>query len=219
MSRLKPISNAPRAGLVVDGPTTPTDSRVKPSTIESDLNLPVVDSVLSNQSDSKSGESLLKKIAIGSATILGGATLAVLVVAIASGLAQDYARRKRYKAGGGSFWAWLAKIPSLRYPKPVFNRVEHRFNGRNNGTISTNSLYDEISLIPAVSTDSKIVLLDDWGGWFNFTINTGAGDELVLWVDDGNQTFGALGRSGDIVTYRIPQLSQVYDIIYSMERL
>lgn len=166
----------------------------------------------------ESGNPVARVLGTGAAVITATAA-AVLLVLVLSGIVQDYARRKRYRSGGGAFWNWLACVPSLRYPLPALARVGHRSHGNHIGSIGCKELYKQISLVPYVLSSGALFSLDDWGGFTRFHINTGSGDYLVIWIDDGYKTFGAIDADGIEREFRVATLAECVDLMYKTELL
>jgi hypothetical protein len=143
--------------------------------------------------------------------------LAAALVCVASGIAQDYARKKRYKAGSGSFWTMLATIPSFKHPRPFYYKIALTVNGRYVGDENAGDVYKRFCLIPAVKQNSLVYLLDDWGGWLSLYLNKGDGPELVISHDKGNDTILVVNDDLDVVQYELPPQVEVAPLLYVTE--
>jgi len=151
------------------------------------------------------------------AKLVGGLALAAALVCVASGIAQDYARKKRYKAGSGSFWTMLATIPSFKHPRPFFYKIASTVNGRYVGDENAGDVYKRFCLIPAVKRNSLVYLLDDWGGWLSLYLDKGDGPELVISHDRGNDTILVVNDDLDVVQYELPPQSDVASLLFLTE--
>lgn len=153
------------------------------------------------------------------AKVVGSLALAAALVCVASGIAQDYARKKRYKAGSGSFWTFLATIPSFKHPRPFFYKIASFVNGRYIGDENAGAIYKRFCLVPAVKQNSTIHLLDNWGGWLSLYLDKGDGSELVISHDKGNGTIRVLTDDLAVVEYELPPQAEVATLIYTTESL
>lgn len=153
------------------------------------------------------------------AKLVGGLALAAALVCVAAGIAQDFARKRRYKAGSGSFWTFLATVPSFKHPRPFFYKIASFANGRYVGDENSGEVYKRLCLIPAVKQNSTIHLLDEWGGWLSLYLNKGDGSELVISHDNGNQTIRVVTDDLDVVEYELPALAEVAPLLYPTEVL
>lgn len=181
--------------------------------------LPVVNSLSSGSTASGDSESLIKRVITGGAVVVSSAIAATIIIGLLSGVVQDYARRRRYRAGGGAFWGWLATIPSLRHPCPPFALVEHRQNGANSGTIKANVLYKDICLLPTLTSGNGVVLLDDWGGWTRFDLDTGANKYTVTWIDTETDNIGAVSYDGRYTVFSKPSFEDSLKHLYLAEKM
>lgn len=154
-----------------------------------------------------------------SAKIVGGVVLAAALVCVASGLAQEYARKQRYKAGSGKFWTFLATVPSFKHPRPFFYRIASFANGRYVGDENVVDIYKRFCLIPAVKQHSLIHLLDDWGGWMSLYLDKGDGPELVISHDRGNSTIRAISDDLAVVEYELPPQAEVAQLLFTTEMI
>jgi hypothetical protein len=171
-------------------------------------------------SPSPKGTSLEKAVGAVVSTgakLVGGMALAAALVCVASGIAQDYARKKRYKAGSGSFWTMLATIPSFKHPRPFYYKIALTVNGRYVGDENAGDVYKRFCLIPAVKQNSLVYLLDDWGGWLSLYLNKGDGPELVISHDKGNDTILVVNDDLDVVQYELPPQVEVAPLLYVTE--
>lgn len=175
-------------------------------------------SVPSVTTPSPKGTSLEKSVGAvvsAGAKLVSGLALAAALVCIASGIAQDYARKKRYKAGSGSFWTMLATIPSFKHPRPFFYKIASTVNGRYVGDENAGDVYKRFCLIPAVKQNSMVHLLDDWGGWFSLYLNKGDGSELVISHDKGNDTILVVDDDLNVVQYELPPQAEVASLLFT----
>lgn len=154
-----------------------------------------------------------------SVKLIGGVALAAALVCVAAGVAQDYARKRRYKAGSGGFWTFLATVPSFKHPRPFFYKIASFANGRYVGDENSGEVYNRLCLIPAVKQNSTVHLLDDWGGWLSLYLDKGDGSELVISHDNGNQTIRVVTDDLDVVEYELPALSEVAPLLFHTEIL
>ena len=180
---------------------------------------PIVSSVTT---PSPKGTSLEKNVGAVVSTgvkLVGGLALAAALVCVAAGIAQDFARKRRYKAGSGSFWTFLATVPSFKHPRPFFYKIASFANGRYVGDENSGEVYKRLCLIPAVKQNSTVHLLDDWGGWLSLYLNKGDGSELVISHDSGNQTIRVVTDDLDVVEYELPALAEVAPLLYPTEVL
>lgn len=169
--------------------------------------------------EASSSSSVVAKAFKVAAMTVTATIAAAIIAAVLSGLVQDYARRRRYRAGGGAFWNWLACLPSLRYPKPLFYRVSHMVNGAHRGTIDTDDLYNKLSLVPFVFDGPLLLSLDDWGGFTRFMVNDGTQERLVTWIDTALNTFGVIDMDGKSSVLRTAELSECIDLVFKTEAL
>lgn len=153
------------------------------------------------------------------AKVVGGLALVAALVCVASGIAQDYARKKRYKAGSGSFWTFLATIPSFKHPRPFFYKIASFSNGRYVGDENCGDVYKRLCLIPAVKENSTVHLLDSWGGWLTLHLDKGDGNELVISHDKGNNTIRVVDDNLEVVEYELPPQVEVAQLLYHTEEL
>lgn len=153
------------------------------------------------------------------AKMVGGAVLAAALVCVASGLAQEYARKQRYKAGSGKFWTFLATVPSFKHPRPFFYKIASFANGRYVGDENAGDIYKRFCLIPAVKLNSTIYLLDDWGGWMSLYLDKGDGPELVISHDTGNSTVRVVTDDLRVNEYELPPQAEVAQLLFSTEML
>lgn len=151
--------------------------------------------------------------------LVGGFALAAALVCVAAGIAQDFARKRRYKAGSGGFWTFLATVPSFKHPRPFFYKIASYANGRYTGDENSSEVYKQLCLIPAVKQNSTVHLLDDWGGWLALYLNKGDGSELVIAHDNGNQTIRVVTDDLNVVEYELPALAEVAPLLYPTEAL
>lgn len=180
---------------------------------------PVVPSITT---PSPKGTSLEKNVGAVVSTgvkLVGGLALAAALVCVAAGIAQDFARKRRYKAGSGSFWTFLATVPSFKHPRPFFYKIASFANGRYVGDENSGEVYKRLCLIPAVKQNSTVHLLDEWGGWLSLYLNKGDGSELVISHDNGNQTIRVVNDNLDVVEYELPALAEVAPLLYPTEVL
>lgn len=171
---------------------------------------------------SPKGTSLEKNVGAVVSTgvkLIGGLALAAALVCVAAGIAQDFARKRRYKAGSGSFWTFLATVPSFKHPRPFFYKIASFANGRYVGDENSGEVYKRLCLIPAVKQNSTVHLLDEWGGWLSLYLNKGDGSELVISHDNGNQTIRVVTDNLDIVEYELPALAEAAPLLYPTEML
>lgn len=151
--------------------------------------------------------------------LVGGLALAAALVCVAAGVAQDYARKRRYKAGSGGFWTFLATVPSFKHPRPFFYKIASFANGRYVGDENSGEVYKRFCLIPAVKQNSTVHLLDEWGGWLSLYLNKGDGSELVISHDNGNQTIRVVTDDLDVVEYELPPLAEVAPLLFPTEMI
>lgn len=202
----KPDIVTPKTPADDDNPALPGRTRV-----------PAPDSIGTSQVLS-SDNWIKKAVGIGAGVIAAG-TLAVVIALVLSGLAQDYARKRRYRAGGGAFWGWLAKLPSLRYPKPPFYKVESREYGVTHGCTKLDDLYDLISLTPAVKHNGVIRLVDDWGGWFSFSLDIDGIDYKVVWYDRPRGELGVVDHDCSQSLMSICTSTEAMRYLYMTEQM
>jgi len=180
---------------------------------------PVVPSITTPSPKGTSLEKSVGTVVSTGVKLIGGLVLAAALVCVAVGIAQDYARKKRYKAGSGSFWTFLATIPSFKHPLPFFYKIASFANGRYVGDENSGEVYKRLCLIPAVKQNSTVHLLDEWGGWLSLYLNKGDGSELVISHDNGNQTIRVVTDDLDVVEYELPALAEVAPLLYPTEKL
>lgn len=146
-----------------------TDSDVVEPPISSEDQHPIIDSISSTV------------VRVGSYLTI---TLAAgILLGFLTGIVQDFARKRRFKVGAGGVWTFLATIPSLKYPYPLFYKVANFGPNLLGDPVGSNRLwgfYKAISLVPALIIDDKLRLLDGWGGWTRFHVKSSADDFLVV---------------------------------------
>lgn len=202
-------SAPPKSRAAVDA----SHESVGPEELPDDRAELVPSSVLKQQKVSKVGAS------VGLGAVVISSTIAVaIVMAVLTGVAQDFARRKSYKSGG-ELWNWLCAIPSLRHPYPYGYRIGHYRAGVFRGSTDCKELYKRICLMPYVSVGGSYQSLDDWGGFFKFTVNIGQSEELVVWYDDHTGDFGTVTYTGEKKTYRFADLLTASKMIRDLENL
>lgn len=180
---------------------------------------PVVPSITTPSPKGTSLEKSVGAVVSTGVKLVGGLALAAALVCVASGIAQDFARKKRYKAGSGSFWTFLATIPSFKHPRPFFYKIASFANGRYVGDENSGEVYKRLCLIPAIKQNSTVHLLDEWGGWLSLYLNKGDGSELVISHDNGNQTIRVVTDDLEVVEYELPALAEVAPLLYPTEML
>lgn len=153
------------------------------------------------------------------AKMVGGVVIAAALVCVASGLAQEYARKQRYKAGSGKFWTFLATIPSFKHPRPFYYKIASFVNGNYSGDEDSEDVYNRFCLIPAVKHNSTVYLLDSWGGWVSLYLDKGDGPELVVSHDKGNCTIRVVNSDLKIAEYELPPQAEIAQLLFTTEML
>lgn len=180
---------------------------------------PIVPSITTPSPKGTTLEQSVGAVVSTGAKIVGGLALAAALVCVAAGIAQDFARKRRYKAGSGGFWTFLATVPSFKHPRPFFYKIASYANGRYIGDENSGEVYKQLCLVPAVKQNSTVHLLDDWGGWLSLYLNKGDGSELIIAHDNGNQTIRVVTDDLSVVEYELPALAEVLPLLYPTEVL
>lgn len=206
------------SGSTGKGYSAPTGQATGALGQSGDSSLPVISQANSMVTTEKmETKDIIAEAGKGMLTVIGVAAVATAVVLVLTGVAQNYARKKRYKVGNSAFWTWLAKIPSLAHPRPFFYKIGD-YNGVYQGDKNCGQVYNELSLLPCIKTElDDIVPLDDWGGWLALYIVHGEEKDLITGYEESSRSIQVVDKDFRIKWYKIPELSEVAGVLWLTE--
>lgn len=194
-----------------------------------------VPDVVSMRPDDKSSDlPSAKQIAVGVAAGIGIAGATILLVGLASGFIQRYARRKAAQAGVGGFWSKVACIPSFAQPFNPLLKFSHYqdirdfLDNKPDGTTNLWDWYKQLSRTAHLAflghVDGEgdwfysnedengevgIEPCDDWGGLLGFNITVGQNKyDVIAALSDSDFVLSTVG-SNDLQVVRAASFGEV----------